>query len=288
MTPDAPDAAPDSAPDSAPDERSKQRAARRANRLRRRKRFFAVGIALGMGLGLAVLVWPHPSRRLTSRIVAATGLRDPDRDVLAKILARLPAGPATARIDAARRYVHVHSVHLIDAEHERYALDPPAILEKLVATAEDGAPPPHLSCGPRTFALAEILEATDIPHRVVALLGERDGALRTHTFLEVQNPDTGRWEVQDPDMDLVYVDRASGERLAAEALLFADLATVEAQGANRSGWQRLKDGYFQALLIDNTPIHERSRIVINAARTTQGFGERLSGRYGDAQVETRR
>jgi len=183
---------------------------------------------------------------------------------------RASAGPSRVnQADAARRFVHDHSLHRIDAGHAR-AFDTPWVLERLLERADGAREPPHLSCGPRAFALRDVLRALEIPVRLVSVISDEEADLPTHTFVEVQGED-GSWHVQDPDYDVVYGDRELGGRLSARALLFGGLERVEPRSSTAHGWAAtrtavLRDRYFEAVLYDRRPSYERSILLVNAAR----------------------
>ena len=136
-------------------------------------------------------------------------------------------------------------------------------------------PPPHLSCGPRAFALRALLEALGYSSRIVSVIGRAPkGGYRAHTFLEVYDPQRGEWQIQDPDEDLVYV---RGEaRLGVLQLVLGSLEEVEprrgdgARGWEASGAARFRDeGYFGAVLFDGRPDYQRSLVVQNVSRLWQ-------------------
>jgi hypothetical protein len=53
--------------------------------------------------------------------------------------------------------------------------------------------------------------------------------LRSHTFLEAYNPDTGHWEINDPDYDIYYVYKNTTARLSTSQILLAPLDQVQVQ-----------------------------------------------------------
>lgn len=158
----------------------------------------------------------------------------------------------TQKIDFARGFVYAHSVHLIDVEHDRYAWDTSLVLSKLWQNYYSQDAPPHLSCGPRALAMHAILAALGIPSRLVYVYTDNYDELRSHTFLEVYNGDTGRWEAQDPDFNIYY--RRGHERVAArDLLLSAETAlpcSADVCGWTANGVEHLRKDYFEILVFD--------------------------------------
>jgi hypothetical protein len=91
--------------------------------------------------------------------------------------------------------------------------------------------------GARSNLMSAVLEKLGYETRIIALFDTDDEGLRSHTFLEVRNPETGRWETQDPDFDLYWISKSSGLRVslaeAAEDLSKQNLATAPLRAGGR-------------------------------------------------------
>lgn len=61
--------------------------------------------------------------------------------------------------------------------------------------------PPQLSCSSRASAMQEILKVLGVKSRLVNLFSENSGS---HSFLEVLNPNTNQWILEDPDYNIAY------------------------------------------------------------------------------------
>jgi hypothetical protein len=257
----------------------------------RRRRRLRVAFGLSVAANLAFLAfvlfgWTNV-RRVISRGMEPLRAWVRDTTGLDAIVAHVretgPASP-TARIDFVRTYVYSHSVHKIDAEHDDYAFDTPRVLAMLVAHQQDGAALPHLSCGPRAFAMREILEGLGISSRLVSVFSDDFDDFPSHTFLDVLNTETGRWEVQDPDRNVYYMDD-SGQRVGTLRLVLGDLSTVTPHSADASGWAatgmtRLRDHWFEALLFFGRNASEESVLVQNTQRLqAEGFASAMAERY---------
>ena len=92
---------------------------------------------------------------------------------------------------------------------------------------------PELYCdGMSTGMLTTFLEL-GIESRLVFLYGQASGWYSQHTFLEVFNSDTQRWEVHDPTFNLYFMDTETGERVDVERMVFGDIETLV--GCNTDG-----------------------------------------------------
>lgn len=109
------------------------------------------------------------------------------------------------RISSIRNWVNANSVHLIDDEHDSYAFHVPTVIKKLHDFNVGVCSRPHLSCGPRAYAMKEILDAMLIESRIVDLFVIRDdGSPNSHTLIEVFNGESQHWELHDPDFNVCY------------------------------------------------------------------------------------
>jgi hypothetical protein len=118
-------------------------------------------------------------------------------------------------IDYTRKLVYENSIHKEDQEHDSYAFNKQAVTKK-IWQAIAGKEKPHLSCGPRVYAMKDILGELNIQSRVVDVM-YNDG-LNSHTVLEVFNHEIHRWQTHDPDNNSVFLDK-SENRLSAINIL---------------------------------------------------------------------
>lgn len=136
------------------------------------------------------------------------------------------------RISAIRNWVNTNSVHLIDDEHDSYAFHVPTAIKKLNEFNDGTGSRPHLSCGPRAYAMKEILDAMGIESRIIDLFVIREnGRPDSHTLIEVFNTETCKWELQDPDFNVAYtLVGKSGVACVAELLQKNDQASYLVDG----------------------------------------------------------
>jgi hypothetical protein len=119
------------------------------------------------------------------------------------------------RFDAVRHFIHHNSHHGDDAEFRKLLGNRDLMAEEMIAYATGQRPEPiHLLCGARSQLMSAILEKLGYETRIVNLFDTDDDGLRSHTFLEVKNPETGRWEAQDPDYDLHWTHNRSAARIS--------------------------------------------------------------------------
>ncbi|RWX48234.1 hypothetical protein VU01_11693 [Candidatus Electrothrix marina] len=163
----------------------------------------------------------------------------------------------TETIDFIRNWVHRNSVHENDPSYDlRDAFNTPKVLSMLWKTHDAKEDPVNLTCGPRAFAMQMILEGLKIRSRVIMIFTDNYDYCASHTFLEVFNPDTASWEIQDPDYNIYYVDEKTGKRSATLSLIFGDVNSFTPMSGKGKGWrinkvEYLKDNYFETIMYGN-------------------------------------
>lgn len=177
----------------------------------------------------------------------------------------------TERIDFIRDWVYRNSIHKIDAEHDKYASDISRVLFMLWRSHQTSKDYPHLSCGPRAYAMKAILDDLRIPNRIIMIFADNYFEINGHIFLEVFDRDTRNWELQDPDFDIYYIDIHNQKRLPGAGLIWGDLNSVIPISPSKGGWKQnhvahLKRDYFGAMMFMNFLDGEQSVILINLDR----------------------
>ncbi|HUU24095.1 MAG TPA: hypothetical protein VMW68_00805 [Methyloceanibacter sp.] len=141
-----------------------------------------------------------------------------------------------ARTDKLRAFINDNSVHKIDKAFWANHGDPVALVSGLVAHAKSREGEPiHMECSSRSNLMARVLRKLGYETRIIAIYNTEGSRLNSHSFLEVTNPTTGRWETQDPDYDITWRNKKTGERIsiADEAEAIDD---VEPCGRASCGW----------------------------------------------------
>lgn len=145
----------------------------------------------------------------------------------------------TEFIDKTREFVYQNSVKEIDSKHDEYAWNISFVLEKLYSSAKSGKNLPHLSCGPRVLAMKSILDKAGIESRIVFLFSDDFDSLKDHTVLEVFNPDSLAWEIQDLDSNSYFINRKTKERASVSQLILDSMQNFEliSTEEKEKGWQ---------------------------------------------------
>lgn len=126
--------------------------------------------------------------------------------------------------DATRLFVQNNSIHKIDKEFYSYWGNIPLLMQMLMFNASGSIQDkPHMECSSRTAVLYYLLRAMDIRARAIVAY-DRDKIKRTHTFLEIYNPDTKTWEIQDPDINVYWAYKDTDQRAGIEDLLSLPVA----------------------------------------------------------------
>lgn len=167
-----------------------------------------------------------------------------------------PAGSSpTDIIRNTMEFVHNNSVHPESGEPEDYAFDMGDLVEHLLLAREGRGRKPRLSCGPRSYAMKEILLHGGIRSRLIQLFSDDFDTVKPHRMLEVLNPETDTWEVWDPDFRVTYVDQETGRRLDIVTIIFGRTVTLVPLDGDLKDWDRthtrhLRDHYFEAVLFE--------------------------------------
>jgi len=182
-------------------------------------------------------------------------------------------------------FVHNNSLHKIDDEWKKDAFNIPLVIRKLVsASAGKEDDKPHLSCGPRAYAMRMILQQLGITSRLIGLSSDDFDTIQGHRLLEVYNQDRGIWETWDPDFGVTYVDKSTQKSVDIMQLVNGNLDNIIPMNRTTSGWketktQHLKDSYFEMALFESfTNGMTNSIIVINTTRFDTGkvFKDKLN------------
>jgi hypothetical protein len=215
---------------------------------------------------------PPPGRGLLSDF--QNWLKAPDISITKKISGeikeQLPQNPSTKIItQAVMEYIHNNSIHKIDDEYQLYAFNTNIVLEKLhLASNGNSEEKPHLSCGPRSYAMRELLKSFNIYSRLVQLYSDNFGTHAGHRLLEVFNREENSWEVWDPDYGVTYIDRNTRKPIDIITMIFSDSDNIIPVGLSGEGWENtgtrtIKDNYLKAVLFESAKGMRNALIVVN-------------------------
>ena len=179
-----------------------------------------VGLAVGLGFALSTLMQQRYENRLD------------------KIL--LVADAHESRFDTLRHFVHTQSRQLPDAENRTLG-DVKAITSAIIDYAEGRrAEPPHLICGARAHVLVDLYRRLGYRARLVFVFDTDQSDMSAHTFVDVFNPATEKWESEDPTYDIHWRQVSSTDRTSifdsAE-----DIGAIEPCGPTKCGWDIISD-----------------------------------------------
>jgi hypothetical protein len=186
---------------------------------------------------------------------AAAGRNEAAARIAAFVARGSPGAAATVR--AATAFVHGHSEHRIDAEHDRYAFDTPRILQWMLAVAQgETTARPHLSCGPRAYALKAVLDELGLRSRLVQVFSTRGEDVGAHRLLEAWDEDAGCWTAWDADHDVTLVDVRTGRPAGVETWVLRGPDAVAPERDGVHGWDALglawlRDHDFAALQFES-------------------------------------
>jgi hypothetical protein len=249
-----------------------------------------LGIAGSALIGGAVWLavdWSH-EKRMTARADAHV------QEILSMLnLAAMP--DVHQRLDKVRTFINDNSVHKVDEAFRVNQGNPDSFLGGLLAYAKGTAAGPiHMECSTRTVAMERIFKALGYDTRIIAIFNSRTN-LKSHSFLEVMNPETKRWETQDADYDIYWRSKSSGERISlADSAQSVD--DIEPCGRSGCGWSHeSREGIRAKKLIDYLDIisimaKERAlRFVLYTSRAELNRTYRKERKQGAfCEVESKR
>lgn len=161
------------------------------------------------------------------------------------------------KTDAARLLVQNNSIHKIDKEFYSYWGNIPLLMQLILFNASQTIDDkPHMECASRTAVLYHLLKTMNIRARPVVVYTGND-IQNSHTYLEVYNPQTEQWEIQDPDKNMYWKFRETGARASTKDLMthpvketFLPCHTPEDCAYNPKNEQKIIALFSLAALID--------------------------------------
>jgi hypothetical protein len=176
--------------------------------------------------------------------------------------------------DALRAFIQANSIHDTGEEFHSIWRDQGRIMDMLAAAARDPkAHRPPLECSTRSGVMVRMMNVLGYPAHSVAVYkpGVKPGQdMLSHTFTEEQNPQTGKWEVQDTDLDLFWRFKKDRSRAGAEDLLSHPLSELEpCRTETDCGYNRYEDRkaatYMNVMSIRDAANGLRP-LIVNASR----------------------
>ncbi|HSA79706.1 MAG TPA: hypothetical protein VLE23_02720, partial [Geminicoccaceae bacterium] len=199
------------------------------------------------------------------------------------------------RLDQVRGFINDHSERKLDAEFYANRRNSALFAAGVLAHAKGQLSDPiNMECSTRTRLMRALLSALGYRTRDVAIFDSHRN-LKSHSFLEVLNTETGRWETQDADFDIYWRDMQTGERISLAERAEA-LDTIEPCGRGRCGWdQASREGLEPDMLkdfLDIVSITDRESGLRYAVHTSRADLDRTYRKQGSTgafcEVETKR
>jgi hypothetical protein len=242
-----------------------------------------------LGLALAILVFAATALYLA--VSAALDWRyeqkmDGRIDEIIALMKNPSPSDFHQTVDAVRIFINDHSEDKIDAIFRIMNGDPASFADGLIAHARDRSTERvHMECSTRANLMGRVLRRMGYETRTIAIFKTK-GRYSSHTFLDVLNPETKRWETQDPDYDIYWTSLPSKARvsLAEEA---ENLEALEPCGRSACSWDHVsRDGNAAKSLIDKLDIlsvtsKERDvRYSVYTTRAKLKHGFTIGGKTG--------
>lgn len=179
------------------------------------------GLVLSFSINLLLIKSPQKAINWKYAIKNQLGITEVSKsDIAPKVIEHFNKNfkaQSTVQIDGVRKWVNSNSTHdeSIPMDTSTVFTNPDVTVNRCFDFSTTGGKAPNLSCGPRAFAMRKILLHLGYETRVVTVFlpNYSPTALSSHTFLEVLNPETNTFEIQDPDHNIVYVSTENNRRL---------------------------------------------------------------------------
>ena len=178
----------------------------------------------------------------------------------------------TAVVRAVMDFVHDNSEHNIDDEYYSYFGKYIKYYKMLLAVKRgESDHKVHLSCGPRSLLMVQLLDSFGIYGRVVQIFSDQFEGVEGHRLVEVKNPETNSWELWDPDTNFVFMDKKSGERVDVMRLVFSDIESVVPVRGKDKGWDVVeaaqKKSYYKSVMFESNQTGQADpTIIVNKDR----------------------
>lgn len=207
-------------------------------------------------------------------------------DLIGSLVRDKAAAENLSLIDAAREWCRGNSIHAMDQWWTDHANDYSYVLEHMYKTAvgDPTAETVELLCGNMVNVLAAVLGNLGITSRGIWLYRNNNDFHTGHTYLEVFNDATQKWEIQDADYNVYYVDLRTGQRASVADMMAAPDAdcfipcNAQATGWFDTGAEPLRLASFHATQVI-VPFHT---LYANAGSANQATLDSIAAELGGA------
>lgn len=177
-----------------------------------------------------------------------------------------------ALVDTAREFLRENTIQGQGAWWAAHGNDYDYIAEQVYkkAVGDPSAETAELLCGNMVNLFSGVCGALGLQSRSIWAYSDTQGYFQGHTFMEVFNPSTGKWEIQDADYNVYYVDIRSGERVGVLDMMLADdIDAFIPHNAAATGWSETgADGLRLANLFAAQMVTSEHKLYVSDASLT--------------------
>ncbi len=160
------------------------------------------------------------------------------------------------KLDALRAYINGNTEHNIDDEFYAVWKDKAKITQTFLDYTQGRRKDlPHYECSTRANLMRDILNHHGYKTRsllVYRAVPQPDASYKMdgHKVLDVQNPDTGKWETQDADYNIYWANILDGTRVSMVDAMADPAHYTPCSGAN-CGWHIVSRENIQARVLQD-------------------------------------
>lgn len=158
---------------------------------------------------------------------------------IANLVRQMAADTGLSLPDAAREFLFANSVDASGDWWATYADDPFYCAEQMYKTAigDPDAETVELLCGNMVDMFSGVCSELGIQKRNVWLYSDYSDTVLGHTYNEIFNEATQKWEIQDANYNIYFIDIRTGARAGVEDMMRAtDIEFFVPHNASSSGW----------------------------------------------------
>ena len=159
--------------------------------------------------------------------------------LLADIVREEAAATGTLLQDVARELLSTNTTHAMGDWWAAHGNDPFYTAEQIykTVTGDPTAERAELLCGNIVNVFSGLCAELGLQKRTIWTYSDSQGFFQGHTYLEIFNTTTNKWEIQDADYNVYYTDVRTGERVGVKDMMNADdIENFIPHNASVSGW----------------------------------------------------
>lgn len=159
--------------------------------------------------------------------------------LIADIVRQEAAASGALLQDVARELLATNTTHSDGAWWAAHGNDPFYAAEQIykTVTGDPTAERAELLCGNIVDVFNGLCSELGLQKRTIWTYSDSQGFFQGHTYLEIFNTTTNKWEIQDADYNVYYTDVRTGERVGVNDMMNADdIENFIPHNASESGW----------------------------------------------------